>query len=80
MQPETLALLDVLCDLDDEVLASLYGITRTDAADGAPLDRALYAWRDAGCPDVPESAPTEPVNDLMAALKASLDLGKREGR
>ena len=54
MRPETQRLLAVLADLDEaQVLVDVYGIKRADAdpTDGAPLDAALYAWRDAGCPD-----------------------------
>ena len=45
-------LLTVLADLDEAVLCGVYSITREDADRGAPLDAALYAWRDAGCPRV----------------------------
>lgn len=49
MAPETLRLLRILRQLDEvDVLVPVYGLRRED---DAPLDKALYAWRDAGCPD-----------------------------
>lgn len=44
--PELEDLLSVLLDLDEDTLGDVYGIDRKSAADGAPLDAAIYAWRD----------------------------------
>ena len=41
--PELSALLQVLLELDEEFFANIYNIERGSTA---PLDEALYAWRD----------------------------------
>ena len=53
LTPTTAAMLRVLADLDEDTLAVCYLLTRDDARLGAPLDAAVFAWRDAGCPDAP---------------------------
>lgn len=48
LDPKLVALLVVLAEVDDEILENVYAIRGEDRA--APLDGALYAWREAGCP------------------------------
>lgn len=59
MHTTTRAILGILADLDEDTLYSCYGIGRDC---DAPLDRALFAWRDAESPDAkpPTSPPPEP--------------------
>ena len=53
MPSELRELLAVLAELPDDVLWDCYELSRSSKA---PLDEALFAWRDAGCP-VPLDAP-----------------------
>lgn len=49
MNPLARTILDLIAELDERTLFDCYGIKRTDS-DNAPLDLAILAWRDAGCP------------------------------
>jgi hypothetical protein len=54
VNPLTLHLLEVLRDLDEaQVLEFVYGLERGNEA---PLDAAVFAWRDGGAPDTPVRA------------------------
>lgn len=71
MSVDTLAdLLDVLATLDEGVLLGIYGIERDS---GAPLDVALFAWRDAGRPGHAADALAS-LDALTIALDGSLTL------
>jgi hypothetical protein len=59
MDPTLTRLLDVLAELDDNVLFGCYGINR---GSDAPLDAALFAWRDAGAPRPGSSLAAPPVS------------------
>lgn len=68
MHETTRTLLAVLADLDERWLVDCYRITR---AAGDPLDLAIYAWRDAGSPDIagsPDAVPPAPVWAIVELL------------
>ena len=56
MHEATRNLLTTLAQLDEETLDACYGI---ESDSDAPLDVAIFAWRDAGCPDVADIEPTD---------------------
>lgn len=71
--PTALALLEVLATLDDAVLAACYGIDRPASSSDeipAPLEAALFAWRDAGCPGAPGKEYADPLAELDARALA----------